>query len=67
MTREILLVAGAMDDILVEADEDLDAAEAHLAKRLDMKVPARIGGKSSGVAGFLKRVLRYDAVTERFF
>ena len=35
--------------------------------RLEAKVLARIGGVSSGEAGFLKRVLRYDAVTESFF
>ena len=40
---------------------DLHAVEAHLMKRLE--VLARIGGKHSGEAGFLKRVLRYDAVT----
>ena len=36
-------------------------------KRLQVKVLARIGGKSSGEAGLLKRVLRYDAATEGFF
>ena len=56
------------DDLLVEADEeDLDAVEAHLMKRLEVKVLAQIGGKSPGEAGFLKRVLRHDAVTESFF
>ena len=55
------------DDLLVEADEvDLDAVEAHLTKRLEVKVLARIGGRQSGEVGFLKRVLRYDAVTESF-
>ena len=35
------------DDLLVEADEvDLDAVEARLMKRLEVKVLARIGGKS---------------------
>ena len=47
------------DDLLVEADEvDLDAVEAHLVKRLEVKVLARLGGKQSGEIGFLKRVLR---------
>ena len=56
------------DDLLAEADEkDLDAVEAHLMKRLEEDMLARIGGKSSGEAGFLRRVLRYDAVTESFF
>ena len=37
------------DDFLVEADEvDLDAVEAHLKKRLEVKVLARISGKHSG-------------------
>ena len=55
------------DDLLVEADEvDLDAVEAHLVKRLEVKVLARLGGKQSGEIGFLKRVLRYDAVTGSF-
>ena len=36
-------------------------------KRLEVKVLARIGGKSSGEAGFVKRVLRHDATTEGFF
>ena len=36
-------------------------------KRLEVKVLARICGKSSGEAGLLKRVLRYDAATESFF
>ena len=54
------------DDLLVEADDvDLDAVEAHL-KRLAVKVLARVGGKHSGEAGFLKRVLRYDAVIGSF-
>ena len=36
------------DDLLVVADEvDLDAVEAHLTKRLEVKVLARIGGKRS--------------------
>ena len=56
------------DDLLVVADEvDLNAVEAHLMKRLAVKVLARIGGKSSGEAGVLGRVLRYDAATESFF
>ena len=46
---------------------DLDAVEGHLMKRLDENVLARIGGKHSGEAGFLKRVLRYDAETGSFF
>ena len=55
------------DDLLVEADEaDLDAVEAHLTKRLEVKVMARIGGRQSGEVGFLKRVLRYDAMTGSF-
>ena len=55
------------DDLLVEADEvDLDAVEAHLVKRLEVKVLARLGGKQSGEIGFLKRVLRYDAETGSF-
>ena len=50
------------NDLLVEEDEqDLDAVEACLKQRLEVKVRARIGGKSSGEAGFLKRV------TESFF
>ena len=59
---------GCWSDVpLVEAEEkDLDAVEAHLGKRLEVKVLARIGGKSSGEAGLLKRVLRYDAATESF-
>ena len=41
------------DDLLVEADEeDVDAVEAHLMKPLAVKVLARIGGDSSGEAGF---------------
>ena len=32
--------------------------EVHLMKRVEVKVLARIGGKSSGEVGFLKRVLR---------
>ena len=56
------------DDLLVEADEvDLDAVETHLMKRFGVKMLARIGGKSSGEAGILKRVSRYDATTESFF
>ena len=35
-------------------------------KRLEVKVLARLGGKQSGEIGFLKRVLRYDAVTGSF-
>ena len=55
------------DDLLVEAlAKDLDAAEAHLEKRLEVKVLAWIGGKSSGKAGLLKRALQYDAATESF-
>ena len=55
------------DDLLVEADEvDLDAVEAHLVKRLEVKVLARLGGKQSGEIGFLKRVLRYDVETASF-
>ena len=55
------------DDLLVEADEvDLDAGEAHLVKRLEVKVLARLGGKQSDEIGFLKRVLRYDAETGSF-
>ena len=43
------------DDFLVEADEkDLDAVEAHLMKRLEEDMLARIGGISSGEAGFLE-------------
>ena len=43
------------DDLLVETDEvGLDAVEAHLMKRLAVKVLARIGGKSSSEAGFLE-------------
>ena len=34
---------------------------------LDVKALARIVGKSSGEAGFLKRALRYDTTTESFF
>ena len=60
--RGTLVCWGA--DLLVEAEEeDTDAVEAHLKKRFEVKVLARIGGKSSGEVGFLKRVLRYDAVT----
>ena len=52
----------------MEADEeDIDAVEAHLMKWFEVKVLALIGGKSSGEVGFLKRVLRYDAVAESFF
>ena len=55
------------DDFLVEADEvDLDAVEAHLVRRLEVKVLARLGGKQSGEIGFLKRVLRHDDVTGSF-
>ena len=55
------------DDLLVEADEvDLDAVEMDLVKRLEVKVLARFGGKQSGEIGFLKRVLRYDAVAGSF-
>ena len=55
------------DDLLVEADEvDLDAVEAHLTKRLEVKVLARICGRQSGEVGFLKRAVRHDAVTESF-
>ena len=55
------------DDLLVEADEvDLDAVEAHLVKRLEVKVLARLGGKQSDEVGFLKRVLRYDTETGSF-
>ena len=40
------------DDLLVEADEvDLDAVEAHLMKRLDLKVLARIGGRAQARLG----------------
>ena len=46
---------------------DLDAVEAHLTERLEVKALARFCGKHSGEAGFLKRVLRYDAVTGSFF
>ena len=35
--------------------------------RTEVKVLARIGGKISSEAGFPKRVLRYDAMTESFF
>ena len=48
-------------------EEDLDGVEAHLMKRLEVKVLARIGRKSSSEVGFLKRVLRHDAVTDSFF
>ena len=42
--------------------------EAQLVKKLEVKVPTRIGGKSSGDAGFMKRhVLRYDGVPLLFF
>ena len=55
------------DDLLVEADEaDLGAVEARLEKRLEVKVLARLGGRQSGEIGFLKRLLRYDAVTGSF-
>ena len=47
--------------------DDLDAVEVHLMKRLEVKVLARMFGKRSGEAGFLKRVLRHDAATESFF
>ena len=47
------------DDFLVEADEvDLDAVEAHLVKRLEVKVLARLGEKQSGEIGFLKLAVR---------
>ena len=63
--RDTLVCWGA--DLLVEADEeDIDAVEAHLMKWFEVKVLARIGGKSSGEVEFLKRVLWYDAVTESF-
>ena len=53
-----------IDDLLVKAEEkDLDAVEL---ERLDLKVLTRIGERSSADAGFLKRVLRYDAATESF-
>ena len=52
--------------IFVEAEEDLDAVEAHLVKDLEGKVLTRTGGKSSGEAGFLERVLRCDTATESF-
>ena len=56
-----------VDDLLVEADEgDLDAVEAHLVKRLEVKVLARLGEKQSGEIGFVKRVLRHDAETGSF-
>ena len=47
---------------------DLGAVEAHLVERLVVKMLCWYGsdGKSSGEAGFLKRVLRYDAATESF-
>ena len=46
------------DDHLVEGDEvDLDAVEAHLMKRLEVKVLARVGGKSSGEARFLEAIV----------
>ena len=45
---------------------DLDAVEAQRMKLLEVKVVARIGGKSFGEAGLLKRVLRYDTATESF-
>ena len=56
------------DDLLMEADEvNFDAVEARLMKRLEVRMQAQIGGKSSGEVGFLKRVLRNDAVTESVF
>ena len=46
---------------------DGDAVEAHLMMWREVKVLARIGGKSSGEARLLRRVLRYDAENESIF